>query len=177
MYLVTQGILRAVRQPTGGMPCTRRWSRSTGSARAGRWWSCWRRCCGSTPPTRPGTRPRRWPSWPTRSARPGWRQGWGRLVDSLSRLLRFDTTNPPGNEAEAVAFLADTLRQAGVEPEVLSPAPGRANLVARLPGDDGAEAPLLLNGHVDVVAAEAGRWRQPPVARECHDGGICRRGA
>src|SRR4029450_8558600 len=67
-------------------------------------------------------------------------------------LLRFDPTNPPGNEAESVAFLADTLRGAGVEPEVLSPAPGRANLVARLPGDDGAEAPLLLNGHVDVVA-------------------------
>ena len=55
---------------------------------------------------------------------------------SCWRRCRFDTTNPPGNEAEAVAFLADTLRQAGVEPEVLS-APGRANLVASLPGAAG----------------------------------------
>jgi acetylornithine deacetylase/succinyl-diaminopimelate desuccinylase-like protein len=76
-----------------------------------------------------------------------------------------------------VAFLAGTLRQAGVEPEVLSPAPGRANLLARLPGGDGAEAPLLLNGHVDVVAAEAGRWRHPPFAGEVHDGQLWGRGA
>ena len=59
------------------------------------------------------------------------------MVELLAALLRFDTTNPPGNEAEAVAFLADTLRQAGVEPEVLPPAPGRANLVASLPGGAG----------------------------------------
>src|SRR5215212_841341 len=72
MYLVTAGILRAAAtHPTGGTQCTRRWSRSTGSSRAGRWWSCWRRCCASTPPTRPGTRPRRSSSSPTPSGRPG----------------------------------------------------------------------------------------------------------
>jgi acetylornithine deacetylase/succinyl-diaminopimelate desuccinylase-like protein len=60
---------------------------------------------------------------------------------------------------------------------VLSPAPGRANLVARLAGGDGGQAPLLLNGHVDVVAAEAGRWRHPPFAGEVHDGAIWGRGA
>jgi acetylornithine deacetylase/succinyl-diaminopimelate desuccinylase-like protein len=99
------------------------------------------------------------------------------VLELLRALLRFDTTNPPGNEAECVAFLADTLRGAGVEPQVLSPAPGRANLVARLAGGDGGQAPLLLNGHVDVVAAEAGRWRHPPFAGEVHDGAIWGRGA
>src|SRR5215204_5603245 len=106
-----------------------------------------------------------------------WELEGGALVELLAALLRFDTTNPPGNEAECVEFLADTLRQAGVEPEVLSPVPGRANLVARLAGGDGAEAPLLLNGHVDVVAAEAGRWRHPPFAGEVHDGAVWGRGA
>jgi acetylornithine deacetylase/succinyl-diaminopimelate desuccinylase-like protein len=76
-----------------------------------------------------------------------------------------------------VEFLADTLRGAGVEPRVLSPAPGRANLVARLPGGDGGAPPLLLNGHVDVVAVEAGRWRHPPFGGEIHDGAIWGRGA
>ena len=93
-----------------------------------------------------------------------WEKEGEAVVELLRALLRFDTTNPPGNEAECVAFLADTLRGAGVEPEVLSPARGRANLVARLPGGDGGAAPLLLNGHVDVVPAEAGRWRHPPFA-------------
>ena len=106
-----------------------------------------------------------------------WEQEGRAVVELLRALLRFDTTNPPGNEAECVAFLADTLRGAGIEPEVLSPAPGRANLVARLPGGDGGEPPLLLNGHVDVVAAEAGRWRHPPFAGEVHDGVIWGRGA
>ena len=106
-----------------------------------------------------------------------WEREGAAVVELLAALLRFDTTNPPGDEAEAVAFLADTLRKAGVEPEVLSPVPGRANLVARLAGGDGAEAPLLLNGHVDVVAAEADRWRHPPFAGEVHDGELWGRGA
>jgi acetylornithine deacetylase/succinyl-diaminopimelate desuccinylase-like protein len=106
-----------------------------------------------------------------------WDQEGEAVVELLAALLRFDTTNPPGNEAPCVEFLADTLRGAGVEPEILSPAPGRANLVARLPGGDGGAAPLLLNGHVDVVAAEAGRWRHPPFAGEVHDGALWGRGA
>jgi acetylornithine deacetylase/succinyl-diaminopimelate desuccinylase-like protein len=106
-----------------------------------------------------------------------WDQEGAAMVELLAELLRFDTTNPPGGEAGCVAFLADTLRTAGVEPRVLSPAPGRANLVARLPGGDGGAAPLLLNGHVDVVAAEAGRWRHPPFAGEVHDGALWGRGA
>jgi acetylornithine deacetylase/succinyl-diaminopimelate desuccinylase-like protein len=105
-----------------------------------------------------------------------WDQEGRAVVELLQALVRFDTTNPPGDEAECIAFLADTLRGAGVEPEVLSPVPGRANLVARLPGGDGAAAPLLLNGHVDVVAAEAGRWRHPPFAGEVHDGAVWGRG-
>ena len=106
-----------------------------------------------------------------------WEKEGEAVVELLRALLRFDTTNPPGNEAGCVEFLADTLRGHGVEPEILSPAPGRANLLARLPGGDGGAAPLLLNGHLDVVAAEAGRWAHPPFAGEVHDGVLWGRGA
>jgi acetylornithine deacetylase/succinyl-diaminopimelate desuccinylase-like protein len=106
-----------------------------------------------------------------------WEREGEAVVELLRALLRFDNTNPPGNEAECVTFLAEHLRGVGVEPEVLSPSPGRANLVARLPGGDGDQPPLLLNGHVDVVAAEAGRWRHPPFAGEVHDGAVWGRGA
>src|SRR4029453_4990874 len=94
-----------------------------------------------------------------------WEQEGKAVVELLRALLRFDTTNPPGNEAECVAFLADTLRGAGVEPEVLSPAPGRANLVARLRGGDGGAPP------------EAGAGGPPPFAGEVHDGAVWGRGA
>src|SRR4030095_8074161 len=84
-----------------------------------------------------------------------WEQEGKAVVELMRALLRFDTTNPPGTDAEGAAVLGDTLRGAVIEPEVLSPAPGRANLVARLPGGDGGAAPLLLNGHGAVVAGEA----------------------
>jgi acetylornithine deacetylase/succinyl-diaminopimelate desuccinylase-like protein len=107
-----------------------------------------------------------------------WEREGTAAVGLLRDLIRFDTTNPPGDEAACVELLADRLRADGLEPEVLESGPGRANLVVRLraaePGDEG---PLLLNGHVDVVAAEAGRWRHPPFAAELADGCVWGRGA
>ena len=50
------------------------------------------------------------------------------------RLLRIDTTNPPGNELPAAQLLAEELSAAGLEPVVLQSAPGRGNVVARLRG-------------------------------------------
>ena len=44
----------------------------------------------------------------------------------LSRYLQFDTTNPPGNELEAINFLAEVLRDHGFAPQVIESAPGRA---------------------------------------------------
>src|SRR3712207_376397 len=91
-----------------------------------------------------------------------WEREGAAAVGLLRDLIRFDTTNPPGNEAACIDMLAGRLRADGLEPEVLKPAPGRANLVVRLPAAEaGEDGPLLLNGHVDVVAAEAGRWRHP----------------
>jgi acetylornithine deacetylase/succinyl-diaminopimelate desuccinylase-like protein len=107
-----------------------------------------------------------------------WEREEEAAVELLRALIRFDTSNPPGNEAECIAFLADHLRQGGLEPELVEPALRRANLVARLPASaDGDLPPLLLNGHVDVVAAEADRWRHPPFAGEVHDGAVWGRGA
>jgi acetylornithine deacetylase/succinyl-diaminopimelate desuccinylase-like protein len=105
-----------------------------------------------------------------------WAREEAAAVELFRALLRFDTTNPPGAEAACVAFLAEHLRAAGLEPQVLASAPGRANLVVRLAGD-GSAGPLLLNGHVDVVAAEADRWRHPPFGGEVHDGAVWGRGA
>ena len=92
-------------------------------------------------------------------------------------LLRFDTTNPPGNERLAVDYIAGGLRAAGIEPLILESAPGRANLVARLKGD-GSLPPLLLMGHVDVVSAEPDKWTHPPFSGDCDAAGqIFGRGA
>jgi acetylornithine deacetylase/succinyl-diaminopimelate desuccinylase-like protein len=79
----------------------------------------------------------------------------------LNELVAADTTNPPGNEARAVAIGAKRLDAAGIPYEITEFAPGRQNLVARLKGD-GSAKPLLLFSHVDVVGAEGQPWTTPP---------------
>ena len=97
-------------------------------------------------------------------------------VDLLSRLLRLDTTNPPGNETPAAELLRDYLEAHGVDCELLARVPERANLVARLPGS-GDGPSLLLLSHTDVVVADAAEWSLPPFSGEVRDGEVWGRGA
>jgi acetylornithine deacetylase/succinyl-diaminopimelate desuccinylase-like protein len=78
----------------------------------------------------------------------------------LAELVAADTSNPPGNEARAVAIGAKRLDAAGIPYEITEFAPGRQNLVAKLKGD-GTAKPLLLISHVDVVGAEGQTWSTP----------------
>jgi acetylornithine deacetylase/succinyl-diaminopimelate desuccinylase-like protein len=84
-----------------------------------------------------------------------------RPADLLQSLIRFDTTNPPGNESECLSFINGILTNAGIETKILAKSPERPNLIARLPGRGNA-APLLLYGHVDVVTTEKQQWQHPP---------------
>ncbi|MES1248214.1 MAG: M20/M25/M40 family metallo-hydrolase, partial [Actinomycetota bacterium] len=94
----------------------------------------------------------------------------------LQELIRFDTTNPPGNEEACVAHIEGLLHAAGVETERYEQAPGRPNLVARHAGTR-QQPPLLLYGHVDVVTTAGQSWTHPPFGGELHDGFIWGRGA
>jgi acetylornithine deacetylase/succinyl-diaminopimelate desuccinylase-like protein len=94
----------------------------------------------------------------------------------LQNLIRFDTTNPPGNEAPCIAYLADVLKRAGFETTILATDPQRPNLIARLEGKRTAP-PLLLYGHADVVTTANQEWTHPPFAGEWVDGFIWGRGA
>ncbi len=92
----------------------------------------------------------------------------------LRAYIRIDTSNPPGNEAKATAFLGDILAAEGVAFETAESAPGRANLIATLGPD--AERLCLLN-HTDVVPVERQYWEVDPFAGELRDGVIWGRGA
>src|SRR5215211_5171182 len=97
-------------------------------------------------------------------------------VELLRALLRFDTSNPPGNERPLLEFVAGLLGETGVEPRFLARDEDRPNLVARVTGR-GASPPLLLYGHVDVVPATASEWSHEPFAGELVDGEVWGRGA
>jgi acetylornithine deacetylase/succinyl-diaminopimelate desuccinylase-like protein len=94
----------------------------------------------------------------------------------LTRLIQFQTINPPGDELPAAEYLAEALRRDKLEPEIITSAPGRGNLICRLKGT-GEKPPLLLNGHLDVVPVEESQWKYPPFAAQKAEGYIWGRGA
>ena len=98
------------------------------------------------------------------------------VVELLRDLIRFDTTNPPGNEGACVAYVQQLLTEAGVESQIVAKDSARPNLIARIPGA-GEAPPLLLYGHVDVVQTAAQQWTHPPFGAELVDGVVWGRGA
>jgi acetylornithine deacetylase/succinyl-diaminopimelate desuccinylase-like protein len=97
-------------------------------------------------------------------------------VDVLQRLVRMDTTNPPGNERPAQEYLAGLFERAGFEVSVVGPDPERPNLVARLRGK--ADGPVLgLLSHVDTVGADPDGWRHDPWSGALDEGCVWGRGA
>ena len=63
---------------------------------------------------------------------------WEALLDEAKQhfqaLLRFDTTNPPGNEYLAASYLQTQLETEGIESRIIEPAPGRVSVWAHLAG-------------------------------------------
>lgn len=96
-------------------------------------------------------------------------------VELLQNLIRFDTTNPPGNEEECVSYINQLLGAAGFQTVLLGRHPRRPNLITRLSGR-GDAPPLLLYGHVDVVTAANQKWTYPPFEGRVADGYVWGRG-
>lgn len=97
-------------------------------------------------------------------------------VEILQKLIRFDTSNPPGNEGECIAFIDQLLTKAGIKTRLLARSDARPNLIARITGQGNAP-PILLYGHVDVVPADSRRWKHPPFSGALVEDYVWGRGA
>ena len=98
------------------------------------------------------------------------------VVELLRDLIRFDTTNPPGNETACIEHVRELLTAAGIESKIFAQDDDRPNLIARLEGR-GEAPPLLLYGHVDVVTTTGQQWSHEPFAADVVDGVVWGRGA
>jgi acetylornithine deacetylase/succinyl-diaminopimelate desuccinylase-like protein len=90
--------------------------------------------------------------------------------------LRFDTSNPPGDVEGAIGFIKKILDMEEIKYETFAAAPGKVNLVAKLPGPAEVK-PLLLMSHADVVPVTASDWSHPPFRAEFQNGFVWARGA
>jgi acetylornithine deacetylase/succinyl-diaminopimelate desuccinylase-like protein len=96
-------------------------------------------------------------------------------------LIRIDSTNAGDNsgpgERAAAEYVAGKLAEVGLEPQILESDSRRANVIARIEGEDSSRDALLLHGHLDVVPFDAGDWTHHPLGGEIADGCVWGRGA
>jgi acetylornithine deacetylase/succinyl-diaminopimelate desuccinylase-like protein len=108
--------------------------------------------------------------------KPDWQSADVETVSRLQAIIRFDTTNPPGNELPLALYLEAALREEGIETSRFEPVQNRAVLVGRIRGN-GSKRPVILLAHMDVVGVERQRWSVDPFAGEVRDGYLYGRGA
>src|SRR5215813_5143127 len=102
-----------------------------------------------------------------------------RAHDIYKELVEIDTTTATGDTKAAAEAMAARLKAAGfsdADVQVLSPAPRKGNLVARLHGS-GARKPILLVAHLDVVPAKREDWSVDPFKLIEQDGYFYARGS
>jgi acetylornithine deacetylase/succinyl-diaminopimelate desuccinylase-like protein len=109
------------------------------------------------------------------------KSGHPSVVDICAALIRCDTSNfgAAGSKGElsAAIYLADLLTGGGYRPTVLASAPGRANVLLRVPGTEPDLPGILVHGHLDVVPVEADQWSVDPFGGVVRDGYLYGRGA
>ncbi len=111
-----------------------------------------------------------------------WDRAQDELVETVRDLIRIQSINPappdaPDGELVAARRIAEMLREAGLEPEIVEPVPGRGSVHVRLRGDGTGGEPLLLLSHLDVVPAPVERWSHDPFSADLVDGYVYGRGA
>jgi acetylornithine deacetylase/succinyl-diaminopimelate desuccinylase-like protein len=99
------------------------------------------------------------------------------VAQLCSELIRIDTSPSGDGERAAAEFVAAELSGMGLEPQLFEHLPRRSSVAARIGGTDAARPALLVQMHLDVVAADASAWSVPPFSGEVLDGQVWGRGA
>jgi len=92
----------------------------------------------------------------------------------LQEYIRIDTSHQ--NEIDGARWIGRQLDRAHIPYEIFEPAPGRANLYARIRGRQHGEG-LMLASHIDVVPASPRGWTRAPFSADVHLNQIWGRGS
>ncbi|MBN2354233.1 MAG: M20/M25/M40 family metallo-hydrolase [Spirochaetales bacterium] len=105
----------------------------------------------------------------------------GTIVPLLQELIRNrcvnDGTAESGGEIRSARTLQKFFSSYGIESEILESAPGRASIIARLPGGEPGQPSLGYLNHLDVVPANDEDWTANPYGGEVRGGYVWGRGA
>jgi succinyl-diaminopimelate desuccinylase len=97
------------------------------------------------------------------------------LSSLISKLIRFESENPPVEDYEIQLFIREELEKVGLKVKLHYPGDKAVALTSSFGGN---EPGLIFYGHSDVVpAGDRKRWRYPPYSGKISNGRIFGRGA
>ena len=102
------------------------------------------------------------------------------VVELCQELIQIPSVNfgeGKGDEKAAAEYVAAKMKEVGIESKIYESAPNRCSVVARIEGRDKSKPGLVVNGHLDVVPANAVDWSVDPFSGVIKDGSIWGRGA
>lgn len=103
------------------------------------------------------------------------------VVEFCSALIRFNTTNHGGadgaDERFAANYIADRLREVGLQFTLFEPAPRRVSVICRIAGEDQSLPGLVIHAHLDTVPVTESEWSVDPFGGEVRDDAVWGRGA
>lgn len=112
------------------------------------------------------------------AAEPDWQHVDEHATSLLQHYIQIKSINPPADTSETAQFLQAEFARFGLHAELFkSDGDGKTNLLVRLPGRDSSKGPLVLLNHMDVVPADASRWKRDPFGGEIEAGEIWGRGS
>ena len=100
-----------------------------------------------------------------------------KLCQELIQIPSVNYGEGKGDEKAAAEYVAAKMKEVGIESKIYESAPNRCSVVARIEGRDKSKPGLVVNGHLDVVPANAADWSVDPFSGVIKDGCIWGRGA
>ena len=100
-----------------------------------------------------------------------------KLCQELIQIPSVNYGEGKGDEKAAAEYVAAKMKEVGIASKIYESAPNRCSVVARIEGKDKSKPGLVVNGHLDVVPANAADWSVDPFSGAIKDGCIWGRGA
>ena len=100
-----------------------------------------------------------------------------KLCQELIQIPSVNFGEGKGDEKAAAEYVVAKMKEVGIESKIYESAPNRCSVVARIEGRDKSKPGLVVNGHLDVVPANAADWSVDPFSGAIKDGCIWGRGA
>lgn len=100
-----------------------------------------------------------------------------KLCQELIQIPSVNFGEGKGDEKAAAEYVAAKMTEVGIQSKIYESAPNRCSVVARIEGKDKSKPGLVVNGHLDVVPANAADWSVDPFSGAIKDGCIWGRGA